>query len=329
MRNISPIYLYGIDKFEFEDEYFSYVPVEIEHITGWELVAKRQTGIKKYKCKAVVKSLPVISLHNTFFKYRYEHIDISEVDTRNVIIMNNTFSSANLNQLDLSNNNLSNVMTMNGCFEFNDDIININFGNNTLEKCQDMNGTFKGCHKLEGINAPNLSTNRLSVACAMFANCRSLKSIDLSKFNFSNTINMNHMFAFCVNLEQVDFGKQDLSHLTSGRDIITESPRLKRLDLSMITKIGVTELGLFSSCERLELIDLRNAQFIGIGNNSILELGEYCKNLRCIIVKDENIANIQSDFGYTVVRMSGTINIENILRKCELLNAKTCILYEA
>ncbi len=159
----------------FKTDCFEYTLTEIKSQHGWQL--KALPGVQEFKCPSMINRYPVISLNSTFAKYKYEDIDISQMDTSNVISMNNTFMWSNIKEIDLSKLNLEKIGEMEQCFK-ECKTEKIKFGSINAERLWSMIEAFYGCENLVEVDLSNFKAPILNYTNYLFFGCSKLKILD-------------------------------------------------------------------------------------------------------------------------------------------------------
>lgn len=171
-------------------------------------------------------------------------------------------------------------------------------------------------------------------------NCRDLRALHVVGCRFVTDALLSALSVNCSNLEEL--GLQGCSNITdSGLTVLVEGcKRLKQLDLNKCSNIGDGGISSISKACSSSLMTLKLLDCYKIGDESILSLARYCKNLETIIIggcrelSDESITQLASECHDSLknLRMDWCLNVTDaslecifsLCRKLEVLDVGCC-----
>ena len=264
-------------------------------LTGWNVRYVRDMSNMFYDCydlyelKLFDKEFSYVSNIEGMFKNcsSIEEIDLDDWETPRVTSLNNLFSGCeSLESLKAKNLFNSNITDMSYTFEECAIANDIDFSEIDTSNVTNMSGMFSGCN-LYGMDLSLLDTSNVTDMSSMFYNCTNLKEFPLGKMNLSSVRDMVNMFASCefVNIKFPDdmiLKDVDLYGMFSG------SKWLKSVDFSNTEFTNVDLSRMFSYCERLVDVNMRNAVFKDV--TSISGMFSYCRAIETIDLSNISFA---------------------------------------
>ena len=169
--------------------------------------------------------------------------------------------------------------------DFNDCISTINVTN--------MWSMFYGCSSLIKLDLRNFDTSRVKKMSFMFCQCKSLSEINgISSFNTENVTDMFSMFFGCSSLIKLDLGKFDTSRVKKMSFMFCQCKSLSEIKgISSFNTENVTNMeGMFSSCYKLTILDLKNFNTENVTDMKDMFAG--CNNLTELDLKNFNTENV-------------------------------------
>ncbi|XP_060184887.1 F-box/LRR-repeat protein 4 [Lycium barbarum] len=167
---------------------------------------------------------------------------------------------------------------------------------------------------------------------AVAEGCRDLRTLHLAGCRFVSDLLMKALSKNCHNVEEL--GLQGCTNITdSGVSVLVEGcPRIKHLDINKCSNIGDIGISSVSGVCSLTLKTLKLLDCYKVGDDSILSLANYCKNLETLVIggcrniSDESMKSLAAACSNSLMklRMDWCLNITDssldcIISKCRKL----------
>ncbi|CAI9097104.1 OLC1v1033426C1 [Oldenlandia corymbosa var. corymbosa] len=167
---------------------------------------------------------------------------------------------------------------------------------------------------------------------AIAQGCHDLRILHLAGCRFVTDVLLRALSANCKNLEEL--GLQGCSSITdSGLAVLVEGCwRLNNLDVNKCSNVGDVGISSVSKACSSSLKTLKLLDCYKVGDESILSLAEYCKNLETLViggcrdVSDEPLMQLAAACGNSLknLRMDWCLNVSDssldcLLRQCKKL----------
>ncbi|XP_051121708.1 F-box/LRR-repeat protein 4 [Andrographis paniculata] len=162
---------------------------------------------------------------------------------------------------------------------------------------------------------------------AVAQGCHDLRTLHVAGCRFITDGLLKALSSNCDNLEELDL--QGCTNITdSGLTALVHGcKRLKHLDLNKCSNIGDVGVSSVSRACSSSLVTLKLLDCYKIGDESLMSLAEYCKNLETVIIggcrniSDESIKSLASSCNASLknLRMDWCINISDVSLDCIFL----------
>ena len=211
---------------------------------------------------------------------KLELLDLSTLDTSNMTDISNAFNGcSNLKYLNLEGWDTSNVTTMAEMFRYCPLLSNLDVSHFNTSNVTDMHMMFDGCKSLNKIDVSKWNTSKCKAFNAMFWGCENLTSIDVSGWDTSAAEHIGGIFDQCIRLAEIK-GVEDwnVSNVKYMETVFKKCP-IKSMDISK-WKVEKVErsYGMFSGCNALEELNVKNLNFIA--NKDYSDMFNGCKALQ-------------------------------------------------
>lgn len=294
-----------------EDKQFTYKLIQIKNeqydldLIGWQLRYRDEYGKAipldktiSFKCEHTVKSLPVISMHNTFTKLNHSRVDVSGMDTRNVVDMREMFSDTLfLRELNLTTFDTSNV--------------------------RNLMAAFAGMLALQHLDVKGWDTSKCRTFREMFDSDLKLKELDIGHFDTSKAEDIESIFLRCASLERADIESWELPNVKHISHIFNGCRQIKNITMPYIYRYNQEEISsMFAGCKNVSYIDLRGLELDVNSNTICINNFRNCNNLKFVLAKTDKFIRDADVIDLPIIRISHCDGIKSTLQKLKLLNGR-------